>query len=189
MEPPESVRCDARPEDSHDRDHRLPRRRQDQPHPPCAERSERAAHRAHHQRVRRPRHRPGRAAGMRRYGLRRNRYRRARQRLHLLHRRRRLRAGDRGVARPRPRARAHPDRDLGPCAPQTPGRRLQLARDPHPAHRRRRGRGGGRPGAGGRPLRRRRRRAPGPARGGRRRSITSRRWPRCSRTRSAAPTW
>ena len=53
--------------------------------------------------------------------------RRADQRLHLLHRRRRVPADDGDAARPRPAARPHRHRDLGPGAAAAAGPGLQLA--------------------------------------------------------------
>ena len=89
----------------------------------------RTAARARHQRVRRARHRPRDAARLRRRRLRRGRHHRARQRLHLLHRRRGFSADARTAARPRRAARAHPDRDLGPGVAEAAGAGLRLARD------------------------------------------------------------
>ena len=89
--------------DSGDDRHRLSRRRQDQPGAPSAGARRRAAARHHRQRVRRARHRSRAAARLRRRGLRRGRHRRARQWLHLLHRRRRFPAGPDAAARPRRR--------------------------------------------------------------------------------------
>ena len=67
---------------------------------------------------------------------------RARQRLHLLHRRRRLRAGAEEPARPAEPARAHRDRDQRPGPAQATGDGVQLARDRLARDGRRRGDGG-----------------------------------------------
>ena len=133
--------------------HRLPRRRQDQPGPPPGRARRRQAAGAADQRVRRPRRRPGAARRLRHRGLRRGGRDRARQRLHLLHRGRRLPARHAHDPGPRPRPRPHRDRDLGPGAAQAAGGRVQLARGAQPAHRRRRAGGGRRRGGAGRPLR------------------------------------
>ena len=89
----------------------------------------RPADRADHQRVRRDRRRSRAAAGLRRCDLRRGRHRRAGERLHLLHRRRRLRADHAAAAGARAAARAHRDRDLGPGPAQAADQGVQLARD------------------------------------------------------------
>ena len=81
--------------------HRLPRRRQDHAGPPRAGECRRPPPRRDRQRVRRCRHRRRDPEELRRRELPRGRDRRARQRLHLLHRRRRFRAGAEEPARPR----------------------------------------------------------------------------------------
>ena len=84
--------------------------------------------RAHHQRIRRRRRRRRDPEILRRRGLPGGRHRRARQRLHLLHRRRRFRARDRGAARARAEARSHRHRDLGPRAAEAAASRRSTGR-------------------------------------------------------------
>ena len=108
-----------------------------------------------HQRVRRPRRRPRAAARLRRRGLRRGRHDRAAERLHLLHRRRRLPADDAEAARPAGAARPHRHRDLRPRAAEAAGQGVQLAGGARAGDGRRGDRGGRRAGGRGRPLRRR----------------------------------
>ena len=96
--------------------HRLPRRREDHAGAPRAGECRRPPPRRDRQRVRRCRHRRRYPEELRHRELPRGRDRRAGQRLHLLHRGRRLRAGAEGPARPAEPARAYRDRDLGPRA-------------------------------------------------------------------------
>jgi hypothetical protein len=85
---------DARQDPRHDR-HRLSRRRKDDADPPHADpERRRPPHRADHQRIRRPRRRRRDPARLRDRDLPGRGYRRALQRLHLLHRRRRLHPDD-----------------------------------------------------------------------------------------------
>ena len=102
------------------------------------ENAERQAPGAADQRVRRSRRRPRAPRRLRDRSLPRGGRDRARQRLHLLHRGRRLPAGDAHDPGPRPGAGPHRDRDLGPGAAQAAGGRLQLAGGAQPADRRRR---------------------------------------------------
>ena len=101
----------ARPRSLHRR-HRLPRGRQDDADPPPARERRRPAAGDHRQRVRRRRHRRRDPEGLRHRELPGGEHRRAGQRLHLLHGRRRLRAGARPDPAPEPAGRPHPDRDL-----------------------------------------------------------------------------
>ena len=120
---------------------------------------------AHHrQRVRRCRHRRRDPEGLRRRRLPGGKHRRTGQWLHLLHRRRRFRAG----ARPDPVAHAegrpHPHRDLRPRPAQAAGPGLPVAVGEEPRDGRRRHRRGRWRGAGRRPGRLRPRRARSAAR-------------------------
>ena len=137
------------------RRHRLSRRRQDDADPPSARERRRQAARDHRQRVRRHRHRRRDPQGLRRRDLPGGEHRRARQRLHLLHRRRRLRAGARPDPGAPPEGRPHPDRDFRAGSAQAAGAGVPVAVGEEPGDGRRRDRRGRRSGAGRRPRRRR----------------------------------
>ncbi len=145
--------------------HGLSRLGQDDADPPCARQRQRATARRDRQRVRRCRHRRRDPQRLRRRRLPRGQYRRARQWLPVLHRRRRVRAGARPDPRARAASRAHRHRDLRPRAAEAAGAGVPLAGDQEPRHRRRRGGGGRRRGARRRPGRRRPRGTLRPARG------------------------
>ena len=174
-----------------DRDHRLPRRRQDEPHPPRAggPRTGGASRSSSTSSATSGIDRDV-LQGCGRRSLRRGRHRRARQRLHLLHRGRRLCAGDRGRCSPREPAPEHILIETsGLALPKPlvaafnwPEIRTRLTVDgvvavvdgPGPGRR-----------AASPTTRTRSRPSARPTR----RWITNRRWPKSSKTRSAAPTW
>ena len=118
------------------------------------------------QRVRRSRLRRFLHRRLRHQRLHRGGHRRTAERLHLLHRRRRLRPRPQEAPRPAERAGAHPHRDLRARPAEAARQRLQLAGDPLPRHGGRRRRGGRRAGRGCGLLRRR---SAGPCRSARRR--------------------
>ena len=95
----------------------LPRRRQDDAHPPSPRQCLGPPPGAHHQRVRRRRRRRRNREGLRHARLQRGGRHRACQRLHLLHRRRRFHPRHVEASRSRLAARTHRHRDLGPGPP------------------------------------------------------------------------
>ena len=173
----------ARQDARHHR-HRLSRRRQDDADPPSHGERRRPAARAHHQRIRRRRRRRRSRQGLRRRGLPGRGDHRTRQRLHLLHGRRRFRPRADGADRPRAEARSHRRRDLRARAAEAAHQGLRLAGAAHQAHGRRRRRGRRRGGRRRGTVRRRSRARRRAAREAIRRSITTIRSRRSTRTSS-----